>query len=742
MIVVANDRNRYPGAQPFSDDEISRKVFFGRQKASRVLADKILANHMVTVYARSGLGKTSLLQAGVAPRLREEGFLPLFVRLNDTRIGPLRTVLDTIPGEARRQHVEYVPGSAESLWSFFKTAEFWRDDLLLTPVLILDQFEELFTLQSERARAEFLNEVSYLTRGVRPPPGDQTLPGAELSGHPPAVTIVLSLREDYLGYLEEAAEHIPQILDARFRLAPLDLDAAREAIVGPAAVTDPGLVSRPFTLDDTTVTEILDYLALARMHHAGETRLYVEPFQLQLICRRMEQIADSRAQQPGTDSITMADLGGEAGLTQTLRDFYREAIESLPDRRNRRASRHLCEEYLISPEGRRLSLEENELNRQLGLQPTTLGDLVSSRLLRSESRSESVYYELSHDALVEPILESRRTRAHVLGILGTGSGAVVFLLSLMTFLAFVIGMAGMWQDATQTGDLVLWLVLACIGTLGLLGIIVSSVTVLRTSARSMLRHRLARETPVPGAGGRVRAGLVGGLTALVGGAMVAVFGLVIFSISAMIVFGPVSELARLAARALKQAAYLEHRNAHGVGLDTLVYLVAASAMLAAGARLCRWGIYRLAGVRRGHAPTPGRGWMPGLYAFSRTLAGGIAVLSALLLAGMAVLKVQCGTAPAGPMPEWLDEWFNFLPVDCTAGYPNGALGQLVRDAVLFTILLVVAIPMLRRGIRATRRMSGRPCDAAASGRDPLTGGGPQRGGATGADAREGHLVEH
>lgn len=284
-MVMAEQRNRYPGAQPFSDDDFSRKVFFGRENAARVLADKILANHMVTVYARSGLGKTSLLQAGVAPKLREEGFLPLFVRVNDTNIGPFRALLETIPGKAQRQRIEYVPGRPESLWSFFKTAEFWRDDLLLTPVLILDQFEELFTLQGEQARAHFLNELSYLTRGVQPPSDDATAPGAELSEHPPVVNIVLSLREDYLGFLEEAAEHIPQILDARFRLAPLDLEAAEDAIVGPAAVTDPGLETRPFALDHMAVTAILDHLSHStRTPVIGETRRYVEPFQLQVIC--------------------------------------------------------------------------------------------------------------------------------------------------------------------------------------------------------------------------------------------------------------------------------------------------------------------------------------------------------------------------------------------------------------------------------------------------------------------------
>ena len=79
-----------------------------------MLADKIVANRMVVVYARSGLGKTSLLQAGVASRLREEGFLPLFARVNDVRGGPFHSVLQSVPSEAARQGIEYEPGLPES----------------------------------------------------------------------------------------------------------------------------------------------------------------------------------------------------------------------------------------------------------------------------------------------------------------------------------------------------------------------------------------------------------------------------------------------------------------------------------------------------------------------------------------------------------------------------------------------------------------------------------------------------
>src|SRR5258708_19377632 len=78
---------RYPGAQPFSDDALSRKIFFGREREVTELTDQILANRMVVVYGRSGLGKSSLLNAGVAQRLRE-GYLPLIVRVNDVQDGP------------------------------------------------------------------------------------------------------------------------------------------------------------------------------------------------------------------------------------------------------------------------------------------------------------------------------------------------------------------------------------------------------------------------------------------------------------------------------------------------------------------------------------------------------------------------------------------------------------------------------------------------------------------------------
>ena len=243
---MLTSRTRYPGAQPFSDDDISRKTFFGRKRESTDLANKILGQPARRGIRQVGPGQDLTIECWCGTTLRNEQCLPLIVRVNDVQRGPFTSILEGIRTAAQRQVVEYVPGSQTSLWHFFKTAEFWQGDLLLTPVLILDQFEELFTLQSIEARAAFLSDLGFLVRGVPPATTpqtdvDTTKSGAlhsELTETPPALRIVLSLREDYLGFLEEAADWIPQILDHRFRLTPLSIEAAVEALTGPAEVDD------------------------------------------------------------------------------------------------------------------------------------------------------------------------------------------------------------------------------------------------------------------------------------------------------------------------------------------------------------------------------------------------------------------------------------------------------------------------------------------------------------------------
>jgi hypothetical protein len=443
-------RTRYPGAQSFSDDALSRAVFFGRERETAALTDQIIANRLIVVYAKSGLGKTSLLNAGVAEPLRNDGYLPLITRINLINQNPLRSIFDMTRIAAERQDIEYYPGDEHSLWHFFKTAEFWRGDILLTPILIIDQFEELFTLHGDESRANFLAELGYLVRGIRPPIKEGTSSSPEnperesqLTDTPPTLRIVISLREDYLGSLEEAADYLPQIMDHRFRLMPLSAEAAAAAIEGPTKVRDQQLSTKPFTFQTEAVHGILKYLLRRTKTKVNSSSKFIEPFHLQLICQRVETLAAQRQSQTGgLIEISWADLGGEKGLKTTLSNFYMDIIQSVKSRWNRRKVRELCEQYLISPSGRRLSLEESEIIRIFKLNHDTLEQLVNRRLLRTDQRADSWYYELSHDSLIEPILATRRVKAIGLGILGLLWSSLICLIGLVVIIFGVAGPIG------------------------------------------------------------------------------------------------------------------------------------------------------------------------------------------------------------------------------------------------------------------------------------------------------------
>jgi hypothetical protein len=441
----ASTRTRYPGAQPFADDSLSRKLFFGREQESVALTHQILANRLTVLFARSGLGKTSLLNAGVAERMRAEGFLPLTVRVNDSQVGPLETIYRGIETACAQPGIEYVSGQRTSLWHFFKSVQFWSQDLLLTPVLILDQFEELFTLQTDEHRGAFLDQFSYLVRGVRPESAEQGAAAAAaadpvFSDTPPAVKIVVSLREDFLAHLEELSDRIPEILDQRFRLLPLGRDAAAKALEAPAEIEDPKLDTRPFRIDPDAQAVVLNFLERRMGAPTKRSSNPVEPFQLQLICQHIEEIVQGLQRAPGGETVTVgtAQIGGEPKLRKILKDFYKRQVAAVPHLFQRQGVRRLCSQFLINPQGRRLRMEESEIQRLTGVNAQTLDTLVNRRLLRRDQSADGNYYELSHDSLVVPVMDSMRAW-FLLRAMAAG------MLTLIGLLLVVLTSAGIFQ---------------------------------------------------------------------------------------------------------------------------------------------------------------------------------------------------------------------------------------------------------------------------------------------------------
>ena len=403
-------KDRYPGSLPFLDSDLDRVLFKGRETEKKLLMHQILSDKLLVFYSKSGIGKTSLLNAGVFQLLRQNRCFPVSIRINDPKsdIGDL--IYQEIDRQAATHNVGFVPGDKSSLWHYFKSTVFWsEEDEKLTVVLVFDQFEEIYTLGfSEKQKQEFISQLSSIVRGIAPKSVaynpliyDET---------PPDVKVVISMREDFVGMLEEISTEIPSILNNRCKLYPLSPLQAEKAIREPALIESTKFNTSSFSYSDQAITEILEFLRKKRegkeIIHSNE----IEPFQLQLICQHLEDRILKKEKSAGSNSqkfeITSTDIGGTSGLRDILQNFYQNQLNKV-GLQKRRKVRRLCEKELISPTKRRLSIEEEVILDKLGLSSEILSKLVDYRLLRVEPRVGSKYYELSHDTLVKPILDYR-----------------------------------------------------------------------------------------------------------------------------------------------------------------------------------------------------------------------------------------------------------------------------------------------------------------------------------------------
>ena len=422
---------RYPGAPPFADSEMDRLLFCGRATEIDQVLHSILSFDLFLIYAISGLGKSSLISAGVMEPLRERDFFPVIVRLNDPSSSPVELIDEQLREAAskvdgitvmRNPSAQDVEGTPSSLWDLLTGLEVWKGNTLQHLVLVFDQFEELFTLGwSDDQRSQFIEQFGQVIRRHRTvAPGPDAERAALLP--PPAVKVVLIIREDFLGELEAMAQQVPQIMRHRFRLDGLAPEQAELAIRQPAQVDDPRLSTRQFGYTEGAAQAMLGFLGARQDGGRAVLTHTIDPSQLQIICQHVERSILPTKSLPDAGSmaeITEEDLGGKDGLDRILRDFYRREILSFPSNQ-RKIVRTLCETGLINQRGRRLSLEEEEIGAKYKVSKAILEDLVARRLLRAEPRVGSIYYELAHDTLAAPILafheEARKATAATLGL--------------------------------------------------------------------------------------------------------------------------------------------------------------------------------------------------------------------------------------------------------------------------------------------------------------------------------------
>ena len=75
-----DEQHPWPGLVAFTED--SSRYFFGRGGEEDYLFRRVRRDTTTLLFGQSGLGKTSLIQAGLLPALRDGGFLPILLRLD------------------------------------------------------------------------------------------------------------------------------------------------------------------------------------------------------------------------------------------------------------------------------------------------------------------------------------------------------------------------------------------------------------------------------------------------------------------------------------------------------------------------------------------------------------------------------------------------------------------------------------------------------------------------------------
>jgi len=374
--------NPYVGPRAF--EAADRANFYGRDAEIRQLADLVVAQRAVLLYASSGAGKTSLINAGLIPALQHRRMTAL----------PVARVGGSAPAEATNPFIFNLLSSLadETVALEILLKMSLREGLspgspLALDVasgarlLVLDQFEELFTQQASRsaAREDFFAQLQDALEAF------------------PHLGLLLAMREEYLAYLDSFSAMLPDRLRARFRLELLDESAARLALQAPAHAA-----GVPF--DDDAARHLVDDLRRVQVQQLDGSTVSalgpaVEPVQLQVVAYRLWESLP-----PGAEHIGVDALAGLGDVNRALRDYYAQSVARIAAETGvaERAIREWVARQLITAQGCRHVVARGPESSG-GLENAAIERVVGVHLVRAEQRAGTTWYELAHDRLVEPL---------------------------------------------------------------------------------------------------------------------------------------------------------------------------------------------------------------------------------------------------------------------------------------------------------------------------------------------------
>ena len=430
----------YQGLTPYDEDDAA--YFFGREQETKLIAASLFASPLTLLYGASGVGKSSILRAGVVNRLRgrKDVLVVVFTKwqtnplkelkhslayksiplmIKKVRLPPpifrLRTKSERIEllayraRKARRKATQEYSGPV-GLEEFVRTCSELTGRRLM---IILDQFEE------------------YSLYHPEDDPFALELPNAITAGNLSA-SYLLSMREDALAQLDRFEGRIPTLFNNFRRVNHLDRNAARRAITEPIARYNQARKrsSKPVSIEPNLIKRVLDQVrtgqvldsdiggagTITRTSIQQEREGRIETPYLQLVMTRLwnEEIKQgSRTLR----STTLTQLGGAQRIVLTHLDAVMAEFSD-----NEKELAASIFNLLVTPSGTKIAHMVRDLADYAGVGSAELKPLLerlsqgSDRILRPVAPlpdyPREARYEIFHDRLGAAILDWRSRYQH------------------------------------------------------------------------------------------------------------------------------------------------------------------------------------------------------------------------------------------------------------------------------------------------------------------------------------------
>ena len=398
-------QNPYIGPRTFLKEE--GHLFYGRDREARDLSALVASDQLVLFYAQSGAGKSSLINTRLIPELEDKLYevLPVARVSGNWPEGPKAKniyVYDLMRSLIRREVgsdalldlslSEFLAKLNEDEGGYFYDSSITtnlripaEDFIPWRRALIIDQFEELFSTHPEawEKREDFFNQLAQAMRD------DAYL------------WVVLVMREDYIAPLDPYAHILPGGLRTRYYMQRLSREAAIQAVRKPVENL------RPY--EPGVAEKLVEDLSSIKVQNPNGTQemqpgQYVEPVQLQVVCYGLWQNLPAQG-----SSITARDLQEVGDVDEALGTYYAGRVAGVAEAQQvkERLIRDWIERKLIAPGGVR-SMVMQETARKSGEVSDDVIRSLQSDLVRAENRAGTIWYELTHDRLVGPILANNK----------------------------------------------------------------------------------------------------------------------------------------------------------------------------------------------------------------------------------------------------------------------------------------------------------------------------------------------